>query len=99
MLRGANYVGQTNADDDGARRSPITRIPSPWALAGRSVAGLPADRVTRTSEIAERQLAHFKKLHPDYEAGVRRELANMTRAKASETAQQQKMPQGVEAAE
>ena len=50
-------------------------------------------------EIAERQLAHFKKVHPDYEAGVRRELANMTRAKASETAQQQKMPQGVEAAE
>jgi catalase len=50
-------------------------------------------------EIAERQLAHFKKVHPDYEAGVRRELANMTRAKAAETAQQQKMPQGVEAAE
>jgi catalase len=50
-------------------------------------------------EIAERQLVHFKKVHPDYEAGVRRELAHMTRAKASETAQQQKMPQGVEAAE
>lgn len=50
-------------------------------------------------EIAERQLAHFKEVHSDYEAGVRRELANMTRSKASETAQQQKMPQGVEAAE
>ncbi len=45
-------------------------------------------------EIAERQLAHFKKVHPDYEAGVRRALDHMTRAKASETAQQQKMPQG-----
>jgi catalase len=42
---------------------------------------------------------HFKKVHPDYEAGVRRELAKMTRAKAAETPQQQKMPQGVEAAE
>jgi catalase len=50
-------------------------------------------------EIAERQLAHFKQVHPDYEAGVRRELANMTRAKAAETAQQQKMPQGAVAAE
>ena len=50
-------------------------------------------------EIAERQVAHFKEVHSDSEAGVRRELANMTRAKASETAQQQKMPQGVEAAE
>jgi catalase len=50
-------------------------------------------------EIAERQLAHFKKVHPDYEAGVRRELDKMTRAKAAETAQLQKMPQHVEAAE
>jgi catalase len=50
-------------------------------------------------EITERQLAHFKKVHPDYEAGVRKALLHMTRAKASETAQQQKMPQGVEAAE
>jgi catalase len=50
-------------------------------------------------EIVERQLAHLKKVHPDYEAGVRRELAHMTRAKASEIAQQQKMPQGAEAAE
>jgi catalase len=50
-------------------------------------------------EIAQRQLAHFKKVHPDYESGVRRELEKMTRAKASETAQQQKMPQGVQAAE
>jgi catalase len=39
------------------------------------------------------------KVHPDYEAGVRRELDKMTREKASETAQQQKMPQGVQAAE
>ncbi len=43
-------------------------------------------------EIAERQLAHFKKAHPDYEAGVRAAREKMTRAKASETAQQQKMP-------
>lgn len=50
-------------------------------------------------EIVERQPAHFKKVHPEYEAGVRRALAHMTRAKASEIAQQQKMPQGVEAAE
>ncbi len=50
-------------------------------------------------EIAERQLAHFKKAHPDYEAGVRAAREKMTRAKASETAQQQKMPQGAEAAE
>ena len=50
-------------------------------------------------EIVERQLAHFRRVHPDYEAGVRRELDKMTRAKASEIAQQQKMPQGVEAAE
>ncbi|MFA5900951.1 MAG: catalase [Hyphomicrobium sp.] len=50
-------------------------------------------------EIAERQLAHFKKVHPEYEAGVRAAREKMTRAKASETAQQQKMPQGAEAAE
>jgi catalase len=49
--------------------------------------------------IAERQLAHFKKVHPDYEAGVRAALDHMTRSKASETAQQQKMPRGAEAAE
>jgi catalase len=49
--------------------------------------------------IAERQLAHFKKVHPEYEAGVRTALEFMTRQKASETAQQQKMPQGAEAAE
>ena len=50
-------------------------------------------------EIVERQLAHFKKVHPEYAAGVRRELETMTRVKASEVAQQQKMPQGVQAAE
>ena len=49
--------------------------------------------------IAERQLAHFKKVHPEYEAGVRFALDHMTRQKASETAQQQKMPRGAEAAE
>jgi catalase len=49
--------------------------------------------------IVERQLAHFNKVHPDYEAGVRRALEEMTRAKASETAQQQIMPQGMQAAE
>jgi catalase len=47
--------------------------------------------------IAKRQLTHFKKVHPDYEAGVRRALEHMTRTKASETAQQQIMPQGLEA--
>ena len=50
-------------------------------------------------EIAERQLAHFKKAHPDYEAGVRAERDRMTREKASETGQQQKMPKGAQAAE
>lgn len=50
-------------------------------------------------EIAERQLGHFKKVHPDYEAGVREARAHMSRAKASETAQQQKMPAGPQAAE
>ncbi|GGE47389.1 catalase A [Agaricicola taiwanensis] len=50
-------------------------------------------------EIIERQLGHFTKVHPDYGAGVRSALETMTREKASETAQQQKMPQGVEAAE
>ena len=49
--------------------------------------------------IIERQLGHFEKVHPEYEAGVRAALAGMTRAKASETAQQQKMPQGPQAAE
>jgi catalase len=49
--------------------------------------------------IIERQLGHFKKVHPEYEAGVRAALSHMTRSKASETAQQQKMPQGAEAAE
>jgi catalase len=49
--------------------------------------------------IVERQLGHFKKVHPEYEAGVRAALDHMTRSKASETAQQQKMPRGAEAAE
>ena len=49
--------------------------------------------------IIERQLGHFKKVHPEYESGVRAALDRMTRSKASETAQQQKMPQGAEAAE
>ncbi len=39
--------------------------------------------------IAERQLGHFEKVHPDYAAGVRRARATMTEAKAAETAQQQ----------
>jgi catalase len=50
-------------------------------------------------EISERQLGHFKKAHLDYEAGVRAALDHMTRAKAAETAQQQKMPRGSQAAE
>ena len=49
------------------------------------------------TEIAERQLAHFKKVHPDYEAGVRAALDKMTRQKASETAQQQMTAAGVAA--
>ncbi|QTL01965.1 catalase [Aquabacter sp. L1I39] len=49
--------------------------------------------------IIERQLGHFEKVHPEYGAGVRAALAEMTRSKASETAQQQKMPQGTQAAE
>lgn len=49
--------------------------------------------------IAERQLALFDTVHPEYGAGVRAALAEMTRAKASETAQQQKMPGGAQAAE
>jgi len=49
--------------------------------------------------IAERQLALFDQVHPEYGAGVRKALETMTRAKASETAQQQKMPQGDVAAE
>jgi len=50
-------------------------------------------------EIVERQLGHFAKVHSDYAAGVRDALDHMTRQKASETAQQQKMPQGAVAAE
>jgi catalase len=50
-------------------------------------------------EISERQLAHFKKVRPDYETSVRTALDHMTRAKAAENAQQQKMPQGTQAAE
>ncbi|TCT03263.1 catalase [Aquabacter spiritensis] len=49
--------------------------------------------------IAERQLGHFDKVHPEYGAGVRAALEAMTREKAAETAQQQKMPQGAAAAE
>lgn len=40
-----------------------------------------------------------QKVHPDYAAWMRRALGEMTRAKASETAQQQIMPQGMQAAE
>ena len=50
-------------------------------------------------EIVERQLAHFKKVHPDYESGVRRELDKMTRVKVAENAQRHEMSQRVEAAE
>jgi catalase len=50
-------------------------------------------------EIVERQLGHFNKVHPDYGAGVRTALDTMTRTKAAEAAQQQKMPQGAVAAE
>jgi catalase len=50
-------------------------------------------------EIVERQLAHFKKVHPGYEAGVSGALHKMSRGKASEIAQQQIIPRGMEAAE
>ena len=50
-------------------------------------------------EIVDRQIAHFNKIHPDYGAGVREALAHMTRREAAETAQQQMMPDGSEAAE
>jgi catalase len=49
--------------------------------------------------IQDRQLGHFAKVHPDYAAGVRAELDRMTRDKAAETAQQQKMPDAPIAAE
>jgi catalase len=49
--------------------------------------------------IVERQLGHFHKVHPAYAAGVRKALEHMTRAKAAETAQQQKMPAAPQAAE
>ena len=39
--------------------------------------------------IAERQLGHFEKVHPDYAAGVRKALEKMTAEKAADTAQQQ----------
>lgn len=40
-----------------------------------------------------------QKVHPDYAAWMRRALGEMTRAKASEAAQQQIMPHGMQAAE
>lgn len=49
--------------------------------------------------IVDRQLGHFAKVHPDYAKGVRAALDTMSREKASETAQQQKMPRGPVAAE
>jgi catalase len=49
--------------------------------------------------IQQRQLGHFDKVHPDYGAGVRKALEHMTRRKAAETAQQQKMPDSPVAAE
>lgn len=50
-------------------------------------------------EIAERQCRHFDKVHADYGAGVRAARERMTRERASEIAQQQKMPAGPQAAE
>jgi catalase len=50
-------------------------------------------------EIADRQIALFTKVHPDYGAGVKAALEHETRAKAAETAQQQKNPAGPVAAE
>jgi catalase len=74
-----------NLFDDGQRKRLFVNV-------AEAMWGVP-------KEITERQLGHFKKVHPDYEAGVRKELDHMTRAKAAETAQQQKMPQGAVAAE
>jgi catalase len=53
--------------------------------AGEAMGSVPQD-------IAERQLGHLAKAHPGYAAGVLRELERMTREKASQIAQQQKMP-------
>ncbi|MFG1304080.1 catalase [Xanthobacter autotrophicus] len=49
--------------------------------------------------IADRQIALFSQVDPAYGAGVRAALEHMTRAKAAETAQQQKNPAGPFAAE
>jgi catalase len=35
-------------------------------------------------KIVERQLAHYKKVHPDYEAGVRAALGKAPQAQAAE---------------
>lgn len=50
-------------------------------------------------EIADRQIALFTKVHPEYGGGVKAALEHETRAKAAETAQQQKNPAGPVAAE
>ncbi|WP_296585107.1 catalase [Xanthobacter sp.] len=50
-------------------------------------------------EIADRQIALFTKVHPEYGAGVKAALEHETRAKAAETAQQQKNPADPVAAE
>ncbi len=50
-------------------------------------------------EIADRQIALFTKVHPEYGAGVKAALEHETRAEAAETAQQQKNPSGPVAAE
>ncbi|MFG1299241.1 catalase [Xanthobacter sp. V3C-3] len=49
--------------------------------------------------IADRQIALFAQVHPEYGAGVKAALEHMTLAKAAETAQQQKNPAGPFAAE
>ena len=49
--------------------------------------------------IADRQIALFTQVHPEYGAGVKAALEHMTLAKAAETAQQQKNPAGPFAAE
>jgi len=71
------------------------------AVAGRTRTGAVIDGTIRDLEgIFELPTQiYFKKAHPDYEAGVRAALDHETRARAAETAQQQKMPQGPQAAE
>ncbi|WP_394109295.1 catalase-related domain-containing protein [Xanthobacter autotrophicus] len=65
----------------------------------RLYANLAAGMYGIPQEIADRQIALFTQVHPEYGAGGRAALEHETRQKAAETAQQQKMPGGPVAAE